>query len=74
MRCGAGIASPFDFFMRSPRWLLWLVFVLASLLFWTVVFAYGWQPGQFYHGMKEELSRIFDWLARALEQTGSRSG
>jgi hypothetical protein len=52
--------------MRIPRNLIWLVFILASLFFWCVVFEYGWDPKNFTRGAKEELSRAFAWLARRL--------
>lgn len=54
--------------MRIRRFLMWLAFVFTSVFLWTVFFTYGGDPGQFYFGAREELSRIFDWLARALDQ------
>ena len=54
--------------MRIPRLLMWLAFVLICVFLWTVFFTYGSDPGRFYFGARDELSRIFDWLARALDQ------
>jgi hypothetical protein len=47
---------------------MWLMFFTGSLFLWCVFFEYGWQPRQFLYGAREELSRIFGWLARALDQ------
>lgn len=67
MPCAGGIVK-FNHHMRIRRFLMWLVFVFISVFLWTVFFTYGGDPGQFYFGAREELSRIFDWLARALDQ------
>jgi hypothetical protein len=54
--------------MRIPRKLLWLAFIAGSIFFWMVFFEYGYEPRSFLNGAREELSKMFSRLARALDQ------